>query len=135
MMAMASAMGLSLGVERSVEVFGGEDSGEGKAILQLYSIRTSREEGPIPEPFPGAARMQYPEHRMNNAPKAETKPLQRRSKWLLLLVLPYLGLCFPQLYARSAPALWGFPFFYWYQFAWVIVTAALLGIVYRKLKT
>ena len=32
----------------------------------------------------------------------------------------------------STPALWGFPFFYWYQFAWVIVASALLGIVYRK---
>lgn len=54
---------------------------------------------------------------------------------LLLLVLPYLGLCFPQVYARSTPALWGFPFFYWYQFAWVIATSALLALVYRKLKT
>lgn len=65
----------------------------------------------------------------------EAKPAQRRSRWLLLLVLPYLGLCFPQLYARSTPALWGFPFFYWYQFAWVVLASALLGIVYRKLKT
>ena len=79
--------------------------------------------------------MQYPEHRMSNAPDETIKPLQRRSKWLLLLVLPYLGLCFPQLYARAEPTLWGFPFFYWYQFAWVILTSALLGIVYRKLKT
>jgi hypothetical protein len=64
-------------------------------------------------------------------PKSKT----RRSKWLLLLVLPYLGLCFPHLYARATPALWGFPFFYWYQFAWVVLASALLGIVYRKLKT
>jgi uncharacterized protein DUF3311 len=63
------------------------------------------------------------------------KPVRRRSKWVLLLVLPYLGLCFPPLYARATPTLWGFPFFYWYQFAWVIVTSALLGIVYYKLKT
>ncbi len=54
---------------------------------------------------------------------------------MLLLALPYLGLCFPQIYAHSTPALWGFPFFYWYQFAWVIVASALLAIVYRKLKT
>jgi len=53
---------------------------------------------------------------------------------MLLLVLPYLGLCFPQLYMRATPALWGFPFFYWYQFAWVIAASALLGIVYYKLK-
>jgi hypothetical protein len=49
-------------------------------------------------------------------------------------VLPYLGLCFPQIYARSTPALWGFPFFYWYQFAWVIAASILLAVVYKKLK-
>jgi hypothetical protein len=64
-----------------------------------------------------------------------TKPKRRRSRWIWLLGLPYLGLCFPQLYARATPALWGFPFFYWYQFAWVILTSALLGVVYTKLKT
>ena len=41
------------------------------------------------------------------------KPGERaRVWWKLLLVLPYLGLCFPALYARSTPALFGFPFFY-----------------------
>jgi hypothetical protein len=54
--------------------------------------------------------------------------------WLLLLLLPYAGLCFPALYARATPALLGFPFFYWYQFAWVIITSGLLGIVYLKLR-
>jgi hypothetical protein len=60
---------------------------------------------------------------------------RKRSRWTLLLALPYLALCFPQIYARSTPALWGFPFFYWYQFAWVILASALLGFVYLKLKT
>ena len=73
--------------------------------------------------------------RMNEASEERLQPPKRRSKWLLLLVLPYLGMCFPQLYARATPTLWGFPFFYWYQFAWVILASALLGIVYLKLKT
>ena len=47
------------------------------------------------------------------------------------LLLPYAGLCFPRFYARQTPALFGFPFFYWYQFAWVVLTSVLLGIVYR----
>jgi hypothetical protein len=69
-------------------------------------------------------------------PQAKAKPTHCRGPWmLLLLILPYLGLCFPQIYAHSTPTLWGFPFFYWYQFAWVIITSALLAIVYRKLKT
>jgi hypothetical protein len=67
--------------------------------------------------------------------KTKAKRTQRRSRWVLLLILPYLGLCFPQIYARSTPALWGFPFFYWYQFAWVIAASALLAIVYRRLRT
>ena len=57
-----------------------------------------------------------------------------RSRWKLLLVLPYLGLCFPGVYARATPALLGFPFFYWYQFAWVILASAVIGLVYRKLR-
>jgi hypothetical protein len=67
---------------------------------------------------------------------AETPETNSQSKhrnwWSLLLVLPYIGLCFPQMYARATPALWGFPFFYWYQFAWVILASALMGIVYWK---
>jgi hypothetical protein len=62
-------------------------------------------------------------------------PKKKRSRWTLLLALPYLALCFPQIYARSTPVLWGFPFFYWYQFAWVILASALLGFVYFKIKT
>ena len=53
----------------------------------------------------------------------------------ILLALPYLGLCFPRLYARATPALFGFPFFYWYQVAWVVLTSVLLYAVYRRLKT
>jgi hypothetical protein len=70
---------------------------------------------------------------MDAAPPAA----KRRHRWIiaLLLVLPYLGLCFPQIYARATPALFGFPFFYWYQIAWVALTSALLGIVYRLLKS
>lgn len=50
------------------------------------------------------------------------------------LLLPYAGLCFPQLYARATPALFGFPFFYWYQFVWVLLTSLLLWLVYRLVK-
>jgi hypothetical protein len=66
-----------------------------------------------------------------------TTPRSLSRKWLLgvLLALPYLGLCFPQIYARATPALFGFPFFYWYQFAWVVLTSILLGMVYKLLKS
>jgi hypothetical protein len=67
-----------------------------------------------------------------SAPRSTPRKLRRL--WLLLLLLPYAGLCFPALYARATPTLLGFPFFYWYQFAWVIATSCLLGIVYLKLR-
>jgi hypothetical protein len=65
----------------------------------------------------------------------EKTPTSRsRTGWKLLLLLPFLGLCFPQIYAKATPALFGFPFFYWYQFAWVILASAIMGLVYRMLK-
>jgi Protein of unknown function (DUF3311) len=52
------------------------------------------------------------------------------ARWNWLLVLPALALLFPALYARQTPTLFGFPFFYWYQFAWVLLTAAITALVY-----
>jgi hypothetical protein len=50
--------------------------------------------------------------------------------WYVLLALPLLGLLYPPLYATRAPQLAGIPFFYWYQFAWVIGAALLTLVVY-----
>jgi hypothetical protein len=76
---------------------------------------------------------------MDRTVELEVEPTtnsRRTSRWWLLpLILPYAGLLFPQIYARQTPVLFGFPFFYWYQFLWVILTSAILGVVYRKLKT
>ena len=52
-----------------------------------------------------------------------------RAIWLLLL-LPYVGLLYPPLYNQLTPRLFGFPFFYWYQLAWVPLTSIILWIVY-----
>jgi hypothetical protein len=51
--------------------------------------------------------------------------------WYLLLLAPFAGLLYPPLYARENPEIFGFPFFYWYQFAWVIVTALITAMIYR----
>ncbi len=56
---------------------------------------------------------------------------KRSNHWNWLLMLPALGLLFPSLYARTTPTLFGFPFFYWYQFAWVFLTAGITALVYR----
>jgi hypothetical protein len=50
--------------------------------------------------------------------------------WYALLALPLLGLLYPPLYATRSPELAGIPFFYWYQFAWVVVAVVLTAIVY-----
>jgi Na+/melibiose symporter-like transporter len=50
--------------------------------------------------------------------------------WYALLALPLLGLLYPPLYATRDPELAGIPFFYWYQFAWVIISAVLTLVVY-----
>jgi len=42
--------------------------------------------------------------------------------WVLLL-LPFIGLLWVPFYNSASPSLFGFPFFYWYQLAWVPVTA------------
>jgi len=56
----------------------------------------------------------------------------KNSKWVWLLLIPASALAFPSLYSRTSPELFGFPFFYWYQFAWVPLTALITGFVYRK---
>ena len=48
-----------------------------------------------------------------------------------LLLLPFLGLLWVPFYNERLPELFGFPFFYWYQLAWVPATALLTWIVYR----
>ncbi|RSM74311.1 hypothetical protein DMB66_01925 [Actinoplanes sp. ATCC 53533] len=49
----------------------------------------------------------------------------------LCLAAPLLGLLWVPWYAGGGPALAGVPFFYWYQFAWVPVSALLLLAAYR----
>jgi hypothetical protein len=50
--------------------------------------------------------------------------------WYLLLLAPFVGLLWPAFYAKDAPRLAGFPFFYWYQFLWVLIGVAVTTVVY-----
>ena len=56
----------------------------------------------------------------------------RSRAWYVLLLLPFAGLLYPPLYAKDVPELWGIPFFYWYQLAWVPVAAVLTWFVYTR---
>lgn len=60
-------------------------------------------------------------------------PLSRRQKrWYLLLAIPWLATFWVTSYNRVEPALFGMPFFYWYQLLWVIISSALVAVVFRR---
>jgi hypothetical protein len=50
--------------------------------------------------------------------------------WYVLLVLPFIGILWVSSYDSADPALFGIPFFYWYQFLWIFISAALTAVVY-----
>jgi hypothetical protein len=56
-------------------------------------------------------------------------PSSRRSLYWLLAI-PFAATLFPQVYASGGPALWGIPFFYWYQLAWIVASGIVTGAVY-----
>src|ERR1051325_4371129 len=58
---------------------------------------------------------------------------ERRSAWswwYLLFIIQFVAVLWPPFYNKLEPTLWGVPFFYWYQLAWVIIGAVLTAIVY-----
>jgi hypothetical protein len=58
--------------------------------------------------------------------------LEPKWHWIrVLFVLPFVAMLWVSSYNRLTPELFGFPFFYWYQLLWVIIAAAIAGIVYK----
>jgi hypothetical protein len=57
---------------------------------------------------------------------------ERNKGWYWLFLLPFFGVFFPWIFNTYDPELFGMPFFYWYQMAWVPLTVVLTIIVYRK---
>jgi hypothetical protein len=55
---------------------------------------------------------------------------RRRRWWYLLFVVQVAAIVWPPLYNRIEPMWHGIPFFYWYQFLWLIVGGVLTAIVY-----
>jgi hypothetical protein len=47
-----------------------------------------------------------------------------------LLVVPFVATLVPPFYARREPSLFGFPFFYWYQILWIVLSALLVWWIY-----
>jgi hypothetical protein len=48
----------------------------------------------------------------------------------VLLAIPVLALLVVSIYAQDGPRLWGFPFFYWYQFLWVFLASGFTYAAY-----
>lgn len=54
---------------------------------------------------------------------------------LLLLIIPFIATLWVPFYGSVDPELGGaIPFFYWYMFVWVIITALITGLVYALTK-
>jgi len=59
-----------------------------------------------------------------------SSPKSARRGWYWLLALPFVATLFPEVYASGGPALFGIPFFYWYQLVWIALSGVCVGIVY-----
>jgi len=60
--------------------------------------------------------------------------MSQRARWTLVIVLLTPAVVLPLLvgvYDRTDPELWGFPFYYWFQFALIPVAAILTTVAYR----
>lgn len=72
------------------------------------------------------------------SPAGETDPRWRMTptKWVVTAIL-LAAIVVPLLvgtYSRIEPRLFGFPFFYWYQLAWVFLAAACCATSFALLK-
>lgn len=67
------------------------------------------------------------ERRNTLATRASKKKFQ---PLLLLLLLPFIALCWPPFYNMQTPDLAGIPFFYWFQLLWIVITAIITAVVY-----
>ena len=58
-------------------------------------------------------------------------PRSDRSPWNWLLVIPIVLPLITPFYNFDSPRLWGFPAFYWLQFAFILVGVVTTSIVYQ----
>ncbi len=63
-------------------------------------------------------------------PPVHSRAVRRGWRWNLLLIVPFIGTLWVPFYNAVEPNVAGIPYFYWYQFVWVGIGAALTAIVY-----
>ena len=50
------------------------------------------------------------------------------------IVAPFVAILWIPSYNTTDPKLLGFPFFYWYQLLWVVITAVLMVVAFQAVK-
>ncbi len=53
-----------------------------------------------------------------------------KRRWYWLLLIPYVVMLWVPSFNSIEPSLYGIPFFYWYQFVWIAITALFILAVY-----
>lgn len=66
----------------------------------------------------------------NDTSSAHEGRSNARYLWYLLLIIPFIATLWVPFYAGRDPELGSIPFFYWYQFLWIILTSIITGFVY-----
>jgi hypothetical protein len=66
---------------------------------------------------------------MSTMPGRSTATSAHSRWWSLLLLIPFVALLWVPFYNRLDPTIFGIPFFYWYQFTWVVLTSLIILFV------
>lgn len=65
----------------------------------------------------------------------KTAPRRLAMVHYVLLLVPFVGTLWVPFYNRVEPAVGGIPFFYWYQFLWIPLGAAITAYCYFSTRT
>ena len=67
---------------------------------------------------------------MSSRPDRRALPTGTKVIVGILLAIPLLALALVPTYSKEKPTLLGFPFFYWYQLLWVLLTPVFTWAAY-----
>jgi uncharacterized protein DUF3311 len=67
---------------------------------------------------------------VTESPRGRELPIADKLIAGVLLLIPLVALAIVPVYAKDGPRLWGFPFFYWYQFLWVFLASGFTYSAY-----
>ncbi|MGH6653704.1 MAG: DUF3311 domain-containing protein [Actinocrinis sp.] len=70
------------------------------------------------------------------SPPPDKRPLLSAPRLVaaVCLIAPFVAMLWIPSYNKVDPKWLGFPFFYWYQLLWVVITAVLMAIAFQVVK-